>query len=405
VIPRTLALAAVLAFAWAGHDGPAAQNAPASAGDLSDRAFSAAFNLDYDEAIALARRAVALAPDEPSTHRALASVVWLDILYLRGATTIDYYLGGMNKSDRTVPKPPAALDAEYQREAALAAQIAEARLVKNKKDVQALFDVGAAYALRASYAASVDGKVMGAFSAARKAYDAHETVLDKDPRRIEANLTVGTYRYIVAGMSLPTRLFAYLAGFGGDKARGIHMVEIAAGGGPSRADARFALMLLYCREQRYAEALRVIGKLEAQFPRNRLLVLEEGAMDLRQGHAANADAVLSRGIKTLDAETRRLFPGERALWLEKRGAARVVLNHRDDAGRDLADALRADPAGWVRGRITLELGKLADLAGRRAEALDRYREARQICDANNDPICSGEAGRFVTRPYTTNGLD
>jgi hypothetical protein len=42
-------------------------------------------------------------------------------------------------------------------------------------------------------------------------------VLSLDPTRKDAGLTVGTYRYIVSTLSVPLRLMAYVAGFGGGR--------------------------------------------------------------------------------------------------------------------------------------------------------------------------------------------
>jgi len=81
-----------------------------------DRAYAAAYNLDHDEAVALARQAIALSPNDPDAHRALAAILWLNILFRRGAVTVDHFMGGVAKSLGTLPKPPPELDAEFHRE-------------------------------------------------------------------------------------------------------------------------------------------------------------------------------------------------------------------------------------------------------------------------------------------------
>src|SRR5207245_10881565 len=87
-----------------------------------------------------------------------------------------------------------------------------------------------------------------------------------------------TYRYIVSALALPVRWLAYVAGFGGDKNRGIRMIEEAAAyGGENQEDARFALALVYNREKRYDEALKELELLRSRYPPNRLAWLETGA--------------------------------------------------------------------------------------------------------------------------------
>ena len=54
---------------------------------------------------------------------------------------------------------------------------------------------------------------------------------------------------------------------------------------------------------------------------------------------------------------------------------------------------------WVRGRIRLEQGKLADLEGRRPDALAAYSEAIRLATAGNDPDIRHEAERLQRTPY------
>jgi tetratricopeptide (TPR) repeat protein len=366
-----------------------------------DAAYRAAYSLDADEALALAHRAVTLAPNESATHRTLASILWLQILFRRGAVTIDHYLGGtVSKSNVVMPKPPADLDAEFKRELARAIDLAEARMKEQPKSLQARFEVGAVYALQASYAASVEGSLTAAFGSARRAYDAQEEVLTKDPKRTDAGMVVGTYRYLVSALNLPTRVLAYVAGFGGGKEKGISLLEAASQHPDTRIDAKTALMLIYSREGRHADVQRLAKELGTEFPRNRLFVLEEGAAAIRGGRAADAEAILTRGLAMFAEDSRPKLPGERALWLYKRGLARVNLNRLTEADVDLREALRVDPVLWVRGRIHVELGKIADLAGRRPDALNEYREARTACQSGNDAACVAEADRLLRRPFT-----
>src|SRR2546421_154312 len=81
--------------------------------------------------------------------------------------------------------------------------------------------LGAAVGLRASYAASVEGSLASAFRSAREAYDEHERVLELDPKRRDAGLIVGTYRYVVSTLAFPLRWMAYVVGLGGGKEKGL----------------------------------------------------------------------------------------------------------------------------------------------------------------------------------------
>ena len=193
-----------------------------------------------------------------------------------------------------------------------------------------------------------------------------------DPSRKDAGLIVGTYRYVVATLSLPARWVAYLAGFGGDKSKGLHLIEEAARyPGDGQSDAKFALMLLYNREGRFDDALAVIRELMARFPRNRVLRLEAGATAIRARQYSEADRLLTAGIDGLPADPRPRAFGEEAMWFYKRGMARLALRRLESARADLARASGLPMRDWVKARVQLEVGKLADLEARRADAAGR----------------------------------
>lgn len=363
------------------------------------KAYDLAYNLDHDEAIALLKKAAIDDPSSADAHRHVAIVTWLNILFRRGSVTVDSYLGGVTRSGFKLPPPPRDLDAGFKSYTAKAIALADARVKANRRDVDAMYDLGAALGLEASYVATIEGRVGAAFSAARRAYNLHEDVLERDPRRVDAGLIVGTYRYVVSVLSLPARWAAYVVGFGGGKEHGVRLIEGASRSGESQIDANFALVLIYNREQRYDDALRILSELQRRFPRNRLLWLEKGATSIRAGKGAEAEAVLTEGLRKLDTDFRAKMPGERALWLYKRGSARILLRRTADARRDLDAALANGPLGWVQGRITLELGKAADLDGDRPKAVALYQRAAGICQAQQDPACREEAARLAGTRY------
>jgi tetratricopeptide (TPR) repeat protein len=362
--------------------------------------YQAAYSLDHDVALAGAREAVAAAPNESSAQRALAAMLWIDVIFRRGTVTVDHYVGGLGGPVRNLPKPPPAVDAEFKQTIQRAIDLASKRVEANADDVEARFDLGSAYGLQASYIASVEGSLTSAFTSARQAYNAQEEVLNRDPKRSAAGVIVGTYRYMVSRLALPSRMFAYMVGFGGGKEEGIRLLETAARDPGSLVEARTALVLIYSREGRHADAYRVLGELAAAHPRNRLFVLEQGSAAIRAGKHGEAEAILSAGLQALDRDRRARFPGERALWLYKRGLARFNRDRRAEAAADLQEALRNTPQAWVRGRTLLTLGKIADLNGQRTDAVAHYRGARETGVQARDSAGASEATRLLNRPFS-----
>jgi hypothetical protein len=375
-------------------------DAPPSAARQLQIAVDLAYNLDHEQAAAVLEQAMRDHPDDAALPRAHATLTWLNLLFKRGMVLVENYLGPVSKDDVKVTAPPTAADTSFQTHVARSIALSEAQLKRRPDDPAAMFELGSALGLQASWAATIDGKVMGAFGAARRAYNLHERVMTVAPQRVDAGLIVGTYRYLVASLVLPARWLAYMAGFGGDKEKGLGLIAAAANyPSLSQPDARFALVLLYNREGRYAAAQIQLAELRKVYPRNRLLWLESGATYLRAGKPAEADAVLSEGMRMLAADKRPRMLGEDGHWLYERGMARVRQRRAPEAIADLTEALKHEQLGWVRTRTYLELGKAADLAGNRPGAVAEYTKAQQAAVTSGDTEAAAQARRYKATPY------
>jgi len=371
----------------------------AAAATLRAQGLELGYNLDHREALETFKRATAVDPDSPAGYRLAAAAVWTSLLFEQGVITVEDYLG---QARATVARsaPTAALDAEFHDYLRQAQALAERRLRELPSDADAHYQVGAAFGLEASYLATVEGRLAASFRPARRAYAEHSRALELDPHREDAGLIAGTYRYAVSELSAPLRLFAYLSGFGGGRERGLRLVEDAARyPGDSQPNARFTLLLLYNREGRYDAALEALQELAQRYPRNRLLRLEAGGTALRANRPAAARAFLEQGLAQLAGDLRPRALGEEARWRYTYGAALVALRELDSAERELRLALAGATRDWVRGRVHREIGKLADLAGERARALDEYQLAARLCSGDNDAGCADAARALLKQPY------
>lgn len=373
--------------------------ARAESAALRQRGLELGYNLDHEEALAAFRSAMAADPTDPAPYRLAAATMWINLLFTQGAVTADDYLG-QARSD-VARKPPAAhLDAAFRAHMDRALELGERRLQDNPSDADAHFQVGAAYGFLTSYKATVEGRVLGGLRAARRAYNEHERVMELDPRRKDAGLIVGMYRYAVATLSAPLRLLAGIAGFGGGRQRGLRLVEEAALY-PSdiQTNAMFTLIVIYNREERYDDALRVIAELQRRYPRNRLLWLEAASTALRAARWAHARTAIEEGLARFAQDPRPRAFGEVARWRYYHGAALVGVKQVEAAEAELRAVLTGDAPEWLRGRTHKELGKLADLAGDRARAIEAYRLAARICRAQQDSVCLDETGALMKARY------
>jgi len=366
-----------------------ARNASAAA-EWRARGVQSGYNLDRAEAIAAFRHAIDADPTSPASHRLLAATAWTALLFDQGAITIEDYLGTAQDVPHAAPDP--IWNALFRSSIDRASALADALVRAHPDSVDAQYQLGATNALQAAYSATVEGRVVGSLGFIRHAYRAHDRLLQAAPERKDAGLVVGIYRYTISTLSFPKRVGAYLAGLSGSRNEGLRLVEAAASyRSDAQPQAKFTLILLYTREKRYDDALRVVRELKEQFPRNRLIWLEEGSTLLRAGRADAARQSLETGLSLFLEDTRPRARGEESRWRYAYGSALNVLDDGVAAHRELTTALGLATRDWVRGRIHIELGQLAGKSGDCATALAAYRDAERLCSGDHDDACADQA--------------
>lgn len=369
---------------------------------LRARASNELYNLDDEAALTTWRHATTVDPADAAAWRGLAGALLAHIAMLRGTMTVDSYLGRVTTEDVKATPPPAELTREFDSAIDRAITLARTQVSTRPKSPQARYELGAAVGLRASYLATIDGSLLGAFRSAREAFDEHERVVQLDAARGDAGLIVGTYRYLISTLSMPMRVLAYAAGFGGGRQRGLDLIEKAAAyPGDNQSDARLVLVLLDNREARYDAALEQLARLREQYPRNRLFWLETASTLLRANRAADAERVLNDGFAMLERDRRPRMLGEEALWFYRRGLARTTLSRHDEATADFDRALAANGRKWVQGRVHLELGRIALQRGKTQDARTHLLAAATLGDGDRDGLSAARARELLKQTPAT----
>jgi hypothetical protein len=232
----------------------------------------ALYNLDYETARTRFKKMIDLAPDHPAGAQCYASSLWVEQLNdawkLKSTLYSDSASDGKTRVDRKQAD-------EFRRWTRLAKQLAEARLRKDPKDVEALYFLGAAEGLEAAFAAGVERKFMAAFRSGTDSVERHRAVLKLAPEFHDAELTIGLLNYVVGSLPLPAKMLAATMGVRGSKKRGLEALErVAVKGKWARDVARMMLVDLYKREKRFDDAASMAGELAEKYPRNYLFKLQ-----------------------------------------------------------------------------------------------------------------------------------
>ncbi len=250
-----------------------AQDQQARLDTLRAEGYEALYNLDYETARARFQKMIDLAPDHPAGPQCMASSLWVQqlnqswelksTLYSSNAIT-----DGKSQVDRKQAD-------EFRKWIRRAKQLSQARLRTNPRDVEALYFLGAAEGLEASWAGGVERKFMAAFRAGKDSVDHHREVLNIAPDFHDAELTIGLMNYIIGSLPLPTKMLAATMGVRGSKKRGLETLQrVVAEGKWARDVARVLLVDLYKREKRWDDAARVARELVVKYPRNYLFKLQ-----------------------------------------------------------------------------------------------------------------------------------
>lgn len=369
----------------------------------------ALYNLDYEKAQKDFKEIQQRYPNHPAGHQLLAARVWIKTLYesrrLQGSlySSESFYSSGDDKVDPKIVNEFRALTREAKR-------LSEAKLKADPKNIEALDFLAATEGLKASFEEAVERRHYAALKDGNDAVNHHRNVLKLDPKYIDAQLTIGLYEYVVGSLPLPIKILAGVTGFRGSKKRGLTLLEqVATEGRWSKDDAKSLLVLLYTREKRYADVIKITRELSEKYPRNYLYRIETAdalvaiaAQKRKAGDPNGAVLAEKEAFATFDDLLRDRNVREassRALDLIhfKYGEALATAGLQDRAAREFLATTKVDRA--EPGLVTMAhlfAGRSFDVAGKREEALAQY---RQVLSRPNVYDAHDEAKRGLRQAY------
>ena len=374
-----------------------------AANNWVDEGNEAFYNLDYDESIASYEKALAASPDDPILHNHLAHAVLYRELFRDGALESELVSGNNSFLRRPKLEPSADVEKRFFAQIDRAMQLCQAHIARNPHDTVALHALSVAFALRANYGFLVRKSWKASLydsSQARK-YDNQVTQLEPD--NYDAKLLQGGYDYIVGNLTWTLRALGFIAGFHGDKQRGLRTIEeVAARGKENRVDAEIVLCALYRREGQPRRAIPLVSGLIQRYPRNYLLRFELAQMYASIGSRQNALNTLGdiARLKQENAPGYDRIPWEKVYY--ETGNLEFWFDDLDHA-LDNLKKVTGTPAQLKEldlntGVLALmRQGQIYDLQNHHNLAVQAYQQAVRFAP---DADAARESQHYINSPYT-----
>jgi tetratricopeptide (TPR) repeat protein len=361
---------------------------------LRTEGFNAVYNIDYKTARERFLQMTRLAPDHPAGYVYLANNLWLETLYQGRRLTTSVYTGGSFYSqEKDEDKVDQKRDREFNDLIRQALAATRARLVKNSKDVEALYYNASALGIRAAYATSVKRSFTRSIGDANESIKIQRQVIKLDAEYIDAYLSIGLYEYVIDSLPGGWKFLARLAGLKGSKEKGIEHLELVTKQGKYTADdARVVLLGIYSKENQLDRALEIISYMAKQYPRNYLFGVERASMLYRTGHAEDGARVFADLLKD-DRVAGQAVDLVNYQWGESlRGLqdyAAAIARYKE-----VQRWPKSDPS--LVSLAHLHVGEALDALGKRDEAMAEY----QVVLKRENVFDSHKlAAQYVKKPY------
>ncbi|MCC6858244.1 MAG: DUF3808 domain-containing protein [Bryobacterales bacterium] len=361
--------------------------------------FDAFYNLDYDQAINQFEKLAQSDPGHADYQNFVAQAILYREMYRVGALESELVSGNNPFLRRPKMNPPPEAERRFFQAIDTAMAICQTRLKENPADSEALYALGVAHGLRANYNFLVRKAWIDALRDATAARKRHNRVVELNPGNYDARLVPGVHDYVVGSLPLFYKMLGFVAGFRGDREKGIRTLEeVARRGRRNRVDAEILLCALYRREGRPRQALPLLEDLVRRFPRNYLLRFEQAQMHSALGEKGKALAAVEEVARLKQNRA----PGyERVSWEKiwfQLGTIQFWYNDLDDALRNMQRVtaggaetdLNTGVLAWMR------VGQIHDLKGCRKHALHAYSEAIRYAPQAD---AARECRRYLSSPY------
>jgi tetratricopeptide (TPR) repeat protein len=357
------------------------------------------YNNEYDEAYRFFRAQADQKPSDQLVYNHLAEVLLYRELFRNGALESELVTGNNPFLRRTRMNVTPEVQEEFRSAVSKSLAINRSRLKANPKDMESVYALSVCYGLQANYEFLVEKAWTTALRDATSSRKFSDRMIELDPGFVDTYLVQGLHDYVVGSLPLYARWLGFLAGFHGDRQKGIKEVQrVAEHGVLNKYDARVLLAAIFRRERRPTDALPLLKDLAQTFPRNYLFRLEQVQMYSDVGNKAAALDVLgevealravgSPGYGNLPEAKIQYLRGNLLFWYGDLNPALLDMQQVTQKADELD--LNTAVLAWLR------LGQIYDLRGDRSRAITAYRTTVTTAP---DSAVAEEAQSYMSSPY------
>ncbi len=362
--------------------------------NFRNQGLDALFNMNYEAARSTFQKMIDLDPKHPAGHIYMANTIWLGHLAQLRRLQTNIYNRGNSFFSKTEDTADPKIDKAFRQEIDKGISLCESRLRTQKNDISSLYYLGVAKNIVAGYEATVKRSFLPALRNGSRGDGLHREIMEKDPGCIDAQLSVGMYNYVVGSLPLAVKMLVFLGGVRGSKKDGIAMLErVAREGNYAKDESKVLLVMLYNREKRIADALKILNELVTRYSKNSLFRLER-AMTLGQLRKFNESAAEFE-LLLQDPDASSYIPD---LIHYQYGTMFSDAGRWQDAHQQFVAAFNSKKAPLALATLAhLNAVRSLDRLGKRDQALLEYQTVLKRKDAFDS---HDQAKKYLKKPYS-----
>jgi hypothetical protein len=244
-----------------------------------DRAFNRLYNYDFAGSQAIIDAHIQSHPEDALAYALRAAGYLFSEYHRMKILETDFFSDDDKMTDKKRLQPDPSARAQIFSATAAVRKIAAVRLSKHPDERLTLFALCMATGLETEYTILVEKKYRKSYSLSKETQGVARKLLALDPPFYDAYVTLGSAEYVVSNLNFFFRFFVHFENIKGSRQSAIENLKQAIDHGRFyQPYAKILLTVVYLREKRTPDALKLMIELEHDYPENPLFKKESASI-------------------------------------------------------------------------------------------------------------------------------